>query len=449
MIIRVISRKICGLLHVFSYLCEKISRMFIHESENWPTFRWDINRINALQLDAIHRLGYLAGRLSNIGFESQLLANVEAVTMDVVASWAIEGIALNTDQVRSSVARFLGVAIPKPTDSSHYVEGIVEMMLDATRNNGRPLTTERLFGWHRSLFPVATDMHVGAYRTEEMSVVSGTFGRERVHYRAPQAERVHKEMERFLDWLNSADNCGALVKSGIAHLWFVSIHPFDDGNGRIARAISDMILASLDPQALQYYSLSTQILKDKNHYYKVLERTTRGNGEISEWLEWYCNAFIAAIESSSHTLSQVLRKATFWQTHAGIIMTQRQKMVLNRYVDGYEGKLTVKNWSKLADVSRDTAARDIEALVEQGVLTPTPGRVRDIPYSINYTPQPAASPFTDIAIHSDGEISYITATINGSNLRDRISPVDLKRLADKEIPLQDLAYKYFAFYISE
>ena len=424
--------------------------MFIHESENWPTFRWDNDRINTLQLEAVHRLGYLAGRLSNIGFESQLQANVEAVTMDVVASWEIEGVKLNTDQVRSSVARFLGVSIPKPTDRSHYVEGIVEMMLDATRNNDKPLTEERMFSWHRSLFPTATDMLVGAYRTEEMSVVSGTFGRERVHYRAPEPQRVQTEMGMFLDWLNNANNCGPLIKSGIAHLWFVSIHPFDDGNGRIARAISDMILASLDPQTLHYYSLSSQILKDKSHYYKVLERTTRGDGDISEWLEWYCKAFIAAIENSNHMLSQVLRKSTFWQTYAGIIMTERQKMVLNMYLDGYEGKLTVKNWAKLADVSRDTAVRDIETLVEKGVLTPTPGRVRDIPYSINYTPQPLASPFSEIAIHNDGELSYITATINGSKeLRDRISIVDLKRLTDKEIDLEALAYKYFAYYISE
>lgn len=438
------------LIKCFFITLGKNIRMFIHESKNWPTFRWDNDRINALQLDAIHRLGYLAGRLSNIGFESQLQTNVEAVTMDVVASWAIEGIALNTDQVRSSVARFLGVSIPKATDTSHYVEGIVEMMLDATRNNGKPLTEERLFSWHQSLFPTATDMHVGGYRTEEMSVVSGTFGRERVHYRAPEPNRVQKEMGIFLDWLKAENGCGPLIKSGIAHLWFVSIHPFDDGNGRIARAISDMILASLDPQALHYYSLSSQILKDKNHYYKVLERTTRGDGEISEWLEWYCNAFIAAVESSSQVLSQVLRKATFWQTYAGIIMTERQKMVLNKYLDGYDGKLTVKNWGRLADVSRDTAARDIEALVGKGVLTPTPGRVRDIPYSINYTPQPKVSPFSELKIKSEGDIFYITATIDGGvELRDRINIVDIKRLTDQEISLEDLAYKYFAYYISE
>lgn len=423
--------------------------MFIHESENWPTFRWDSNRINAMQFEAIHRLGYLAGRLSNIGFETQLQANVEAVTMDVVASWAIEGVKLNTDQVRSSVARFLGVPLPKATDTSHYVEGIVEMMLDATRNNSKPLTEQRLFSWHRSLFPAAADMHIGAYRTEEMSVVSGTFGRERVHYRAPEPCRVQAEMCAFLEWLNGIDSCEPLVKSAIAHLWFVSIHPFDDGNGRIARAISDMILASLDHQALHYYSLSSQILKDKNHYYKVLECTTRGDGDITEWLEWYCNAFIAAIESSDHILSKVLRKATFWQTHAGIVMTERQKTVLNMYLNGYDGKLTVKNWAKLADVSRDTAARDIDALVQQEVLTPTPGRVRDIPYSINYSPKPVTSPFSDIEISKDGEISYISATVGDDTvLRDRISTVDVKRLADNEISHEDLAYKYFAYYVS-
>lgn len=422
--------------------------MFIHESDNWPNFTWDRDRINALQLQAMHRLGYLAGRLANIGFESQLLANVEAVTLDVVSSCAIEGVQLNTDQVRSSVARFLGVSIPKATDTSHYVEGIVQMMLDATRNTREPLTEQRLFTWHRLLFPVGGDMHVGAYRTDEMSVVSGTFGRERVHYRAPQPDRVQSEMDTFIAWLNGADTIGALVKSAVTHLWFVSIHPFDDGNGRIARAISDMVLATLDEQSLHYYSLSSQILKDKSHYYKVLERTTRGCGDITEWLEWYCNAFIAAVDDSDAVLSRVLRKSTFWQNYAQLPLTERQRTVLNIYLDGYDGKLTVKNWAKLADVSRDTAARDIEVLVQAGILTATPGRVRDIPYSINYTPKVTESPFSDIEIHTDGNVNYITASVKGGpKLRDRISALDLKRHTDGELTLDDLAYKYFAYYI--
>ena len=424
--------------------------MFIHETENWPNFTWNHERINALQLQAMHRLGYLSGRLANIGFESQMLANVEAMTMDVVSSWAIEGLKLYTDQVRSSVARFLGVSIPKPTDSSHYVEGIVKMMFDATRNSGIPLTEQRLLGWHRQLFPGAMEIHVGAFRTEEMSVVSGTFGRERVHYRAPEPNRVQREMDAFLDWLNSVDSCGALVKSAIAHVWFVSIHPFDDGNGRIARAISDMILATLDNQTLHYYSLSSQILKDKNHYYKVLERTTRGQGDITEWLEWYCKAFIAAVDDSDAVLSQVLRKSTFWQNYAQVPLSERQQTVLNIYLDGYDGKLTIKNWAKLADVSRDTAARDIESLVEAGILTATPGRVRDIPYSINYTPREAESSFTDVTVEEDGSGSYITACVKGnSRLRDRLSSIDVKRLSDGELTLDDLAYKYFSYYLSE
>ncbi|MDE6522761.1 MAG: DUF4172 domain-containing protein, partial [Muribaculaceae bacterium] len=318
--------------------------MFFHERENWPNFHWDSDAINTLQLKAMHRLGYLAGRMASIGFDNQIIATVEAVTNDVVASSEIEGVRLNSDEVRSSIARNLGVHLEKNTDSSHYVEGIVEMMLDASRNYRAPLTEDRLFNWHSMLFPNASDMTVGAYRTDEMSVVSGSFGRERIHYRAPSPDRVPKEMETFLMWLNDENNVPSILKSAIAHLWFVSIHPFDDGNGRIGRAISDRVLAPLDNDNMHFYSFSRQILKDKRHYYKVLERTQRGNGDITEWLEWYFGAFIEAVEDSSSVLSRVLRKATFWNLHSQASISDRQRMVLNKYLDGYEAKLTAKNW---------------------------------------------------------------------------------------------------------
>lgn len=420
--------------------------MFIHEHDNWTEFRWNQATINALHLQAMHRLGYLAGRMAAIGFDSRLTATVEAVTNDVVASSEIEGIRLDTDEVRSSVARKLGVSLKESKDPTHYVEGIVEMMLDATHRHDTPLTEQRLFNWHSALFPNRTDITVASYRSEEMSVLSGTFGRERIHYRAPSPERVPQEMAKFLSWFNNPANTPGLVKSAIAHLWFVSIHPFDDGNGRIGRALSDMVLAALDGDGLHFYSLSARILKDKKQYYKVLERTQRGDGDISEWLEWYLNAIIAAADDSGAMLSMVLRKTAFWNNHSQASISDRQRMVLNKYLDGYEAKLTAKNWEKIAGVSKDTALRDIEALARQNILIPTPGRVRDIPYSINYTPQvTGVSPFEDISIDGNG---YISARYKDSTaLRERVSSIDLKRLQDGEIALQDLAYKHFAYLI--
>lgn len=434
------------------YICaqkhfKRASAMFIHEHNNWTDFVWDDNAITPLQITAMHRLGYLAGRMTAIGFDSQLVATVEAVTNDVVASSEIEGVRLDTAEVRSSVARKLGVTLPRTKSPTHYVDGIVEMMLDATHNQHKPLTEDRLFDWHRALFPNAPLMTVGAYRAEDMTVVSGSFGRERVHYRAPSPDRVPSEMAQFIGWMNNHDNSPCILKSAIAHLWFVSIHPFDDGNGRIARAISDMVLAALDGNGMHFYSLSRQILKDKKHYYKVLERTQRGNGDITEWLVWYFEAIIAAIDDSDTMLSMVLRKATFWNTHAQATVTQRQRMVLNHYLDGYDAKLTAKNWEKIAGVSKDTALRDIDALVKQGILIPTPGRVRNIPYSINYTTHTAdISPFTDIKVANEGTYTLITALYNGvTQLRDRVSATDAKRLADGEITPQHLTYKHFAY----
>lgn len=424
--------------------------MFIHEHDNWTSFRWDASAIDNLQLQAIHRLGYLAGQMAAIGFDNRQAATVESVTNDVVASSEIEGICLDTDEVRSSVAKKLGVTVPHSKDPTHYVDGIVEMMLDATRNFRKPLTDERLFDWHRALFPNKSSLTVGAYRNDEMSVVSGMFGRERIHYRAPSPKRVESEMRQFLDWINAHDDTPGILKSAIAHLWFVSIHPFDDGNGRIARAISDMILAALDGDNMHFYSFSRQILKDKSHYYKVLERTQRGDGDITEWLTWYLNALIAAVDDSNTILSQVLRKATFWNKFCQADISPRQKLVLNKYLDGYDAKLTAKNWEKIAGVSKDTALRDIDALVKQGILTPTPGRVRDIPYSINYTDRNdrEMASFSDIAIETNGNDKFITARYNGTTmLRDKVSQIDAQRLRDGEITLSDLAYKHFAYMI--
>lgn len=421
--------------------------MFIHEHNNWPHFEWDKDAVNALHLQGMHQLGYLGGRMAAIGIDNRLAATVEAYTHDVVASSEIEGINIDTDEVRSSLARKFGVTLQVSKEPTHYVDGIVEMMMDATHGSSNPLTEERLFRWHQALFPYKTDISVGAYRTDEMSVVSGTLGRERVHYRAPSPERVPIEIARFLKWINNPDLPAGIIKSALAHLWFVSIHPFDDGNGRIARAISDMVLANLDGDGMHFYSLSRQILKDKTRYYKVLERTQRGNGDITEWLDWYLHAFISAIEDSSAILSGVLRKATFWNTHAQATLTERQRMVLNKYLDGYDAKLTAKNWEKIAGVSKDTALRDINSLVKKGILIPTPGRVRDVSYSITYTAIPPENKlFSDINVEKFGKDYFVSCLFNGSHqVRDRLTGIDKKRLDEGEITLADLAYKYFAY----
>lgn len=425
--------------------------MFIHESPNWPKFRWNTAAIAESERKVIHSLGFLAGRMASIGFDDRLKATVEAITNDVVASSEIEGVKLNTDEVRSSLARKFGVTLPKEKDPTHYIEGIVDMMLDATQNIKKPLTEERLFGWHCALFPMGSSggvpITVGAYRSEKMSVVSGAIGHEKVHYRAPEPERVPKEMERFLKWLNGPNTKPSVTASAIAHLWFVCIHPFDDGNGRIARAISDMILAKFDNTQLRFYSLSRQIFKDRKHYYDILERTSRGDGEVTEWLAWYHNAVIKAIDDSNTMLSDVLRKATFWNAFVQKDISERQRKILNIYLDGYDAKLTAKNWQKLAKVSKDTALRDIASLEKQGILTATPGRVRDVAYSINYTAEASVlQHLTDIAIVRKNDFTYITATYKGSQpLSDRILEADLQRFENQEITLQDLALKYFAY----
>lgn len=429
--------------------------MFIHEAENWTSFRWDKDKITELLARTNKAIGFLAGRLSTIGFDNQMAATVESVTHDVVSSSEIEGITLNTAEVRSSVARKLGVNVPETKEPTHYIDGVVEMMLDATQNYSTPLTTERLFGWHAALFPLGksgnSTISVGKYRDGGMEVVSGRFGRERVHYRAPEAERVGEEMDTFLAWLNDPEYTPSLLKSAIAHLRFVSIHPFDDGNGRIGRAISDMILSQADQSKLRYFSMSMQISREKKEYYRILESTQRGDGDITVWLVWYLECLGRAVETSESMLNGVLSKAMFWKTFSAITVTDRQREILNTYLDGYEGKLTAKNWAKLAGISLDTAGRDIKDLVSKGMLTAVQGRVRDVSYTINYVVQDTfAGRFTTPEIvHRDGK-HYITANYKDvQNVEERISDIDLLRIEQNEITLKDLLYKYFAYLSDE
>ena len=362
-------------------------KTYIHQSEQWPHFTWD-KELVADKLAAVNKAsGFLMGRLNAIGFDARMSANAEMLSNDIINSSEIEGISLNVKQVRSSIARKLGIPSDADEPSSHYVEGIVEMMLDAVSHYRQPLTHERLFGWHNCLFPTGmsgySKIDVAQYRKGEMMVISGNYGREKVHYEAVPAQDVTKEMDVFLDWFNTDITAPTYLKSAIAHFWFVCIHPFDDGNGRIGRAIADMALSQADDSAMRFFSMSRQINKDKKSYYDVLERVSRqADVDITEWLVWYLDCMVRAINASDEVLSRILQKATFWQNHAHIAFTERQNKVLNLYLDGYTGKLTVKNWAKHCKVSVDTASRDIKDLIKKGVLEAQQGRMRDVFYGI-------------------------------------------------------------------
>ena len=360
--------------------------MYIHQTENWPHFTWDKDRIDPRLTKVNKAAGFLEGRLSAIGFDVRQRAAVEAFTHDIVASSEIEGVVLNSDQVRSSVARRMGVRITNETEPTHYIEGVVEMMMDAVNNYAKPLTDERLFGWHNCLFPTGRSgmeiINVGMYRVDEMNVESGALGHKKIHYHAPKPEVVPTEMAWFLDWFNAESTPKDYVKSAVAHFWFVSIHPFDDGNGRISRAIADLALSQADESAMRYFSMSRQINKEKRKYNAILERCQKGNTDITDWIEWYLDCMLRAIKGAEDMLSTILYKAIFWQNYSQADINERQKKVLNIFLDGYAGKLTAKNWAKLVKVSEDTAVRDVQFLSGLGILVPKEGRVRNIAYGI-------------------------------------------------------------------
>lgn len=373
--------------------------MYIHQIEEWPCFKWDTGLIGAKLAKVNKASGFLEGRLAAIGFDAMQHASVEALTHDIMSSSEIEGVVLNSDQVRSSVARKMGVSIIGEVDSSHYVDGIVEMMLDATAKFDEPLTNERLFGWHNCLFPTGRSglevIDVGKYRSCPMRVVSGQMGREKIHYAAPEAEIIPKEMSKFLAWFNADFTPKDYVKSAVAHFWFVCIHPFDDGNGRMGRAITDMALSQADNSPMRYFSMSRQINKEKTKYYNILERSQKGTCDITAWIDWYLDCMLRAVGNADEMLSSILDKSIFWQTHSRVVLNNRQNKVLNTYLDGFSGKLTVKNWARHSKVSVDTAERDIKYLIENGVLLPEEGKVRNISYGIIiskdkvYVPGPA------------------------------------------------------------
>jgi Fic family protein len=349
---------------------------YIHELQEWPQFRWDRSKLAQKLATVRNRQGRLTGRMEELGFKLRAEANLETLTEEITKSSEIEGEILNRDQVRSSIAWRLGVDIGALTPAERNVEGIVELMLDATGKYSAPLTSERLFGWHAALFPTGrsgmTKITVGDWRTDKsgpMQVVSGAIGRERVHYEAPKGALLPKEMQAFIDWFNDNKDIDPVIKAGLAHLWFVTIHPFEDGNGRIARAISDMQLARSEHSSQRFYSMSAQIRRERNAYYDILEATQKGDLDITSWLEWFLDCLDRAFDRAETILASVLRKARFWKKHAGEIFNERQRAMIDRLFNGFEGKLTSSKWAQFVKCSQDTALRDIDDLIGRGILT--------------------------------------------------------------------------------
>lgn len=346
--------------------------LYIHDYDNWWQFRYDSLRIMN-ELGCVRsKQGMIIGRMLSLGFDSQDEAVLSNISIELVRSSEIEGEKLNLEEVRSSLARRLGIAMAGMVSASRYVEGVVEMQLDATQNYNRPLSPDRLLGWHNVLFPTGISglyrIEVGKYRSGEMQVVSGAMGKEKIHYQAPSAKRVPVEMERFISWVNSDEPIDAVLKAAIAHLWFISIHPFDDGNGRIARALTDMLLARSEKTGKRFYSISAEIKLLQKEYYEVLERTQHGDGDITEWILWFLDCFEQALNSAENTLSSVLRKAKFWECNRNIPFNERQRKLINLQFDGFFGKLSTGKWAKIAKCSTDTALNDIRDLIEKGVL---------------------------------------------------------------------------------
>lgn len=363
--------------------------MFIYEDKNWPQFFWDSEKLLHLISEVRNYQGQLIGKMGTLGFDLKNQANLEVLSLDVIKSTEIEGEKLNKDKVRSSIAKRLGIEISGLTDSDRHIDGVVEMLLDATGNSEK-LSAERLFGWHNSLFPTGYSglrkINTARWRDDSkgpMEVVSGPIGKEKVHFQAPKAEHLDKEMERFINWINSENEIDLVLKAAIAHLWFVTLHPFDDGNGRIARALTDMMLAKSDKQPYRFYSISTQIRKERKKYYEILEKTQKGNLDITKWLEWFLNCLLNALKASEIILGKVIFKHNFWLQNDGKIINERQRKILNMLLDGFKGNINTSKWASICKCSQDTALRDIQDLIKKGILHKLPHGGRSTSYSIN------------------------------------------------------------------
>lgn len=424
--------------------------MYIHEKDNWTDFHWDTSQVSLLQEDVFRKQGLLYGRLGSLGFDSKLKAMAENLTHDVVYSSEIEGIKLNVDQVRSSISRRLGIENVKYTVPSHYVDSVVNVMLDAVQHYDQPLSKEKLCAWQAAFFPTGfsegSQIEIGQYRTNEEHIVSGMFGRKKIHYIAPSPDRVEEEMQKFLTWFDNEDSVSSVIRSAIAHFWFVSIHPFEDCNGRLARILSDMLLARGEKSEFRFYNVSSQINKDKNHYYDILERMQHGDGDITEWLVWYMQKLVDALDEAETIVTTILNKSFFWQKASSVPMTERQTQMLNLFLDGYEAKITSKTWASLAKCSKDTAIRDIQDLVEKNIL------IEDIPgakrpsYSIVCDTEDLSQFFTDVNIVEENGIPYLKAMYKGRKpVSERILKLDAERYQEGDLPLTNLLNKYCSY----
>lgn len=362
----------------------------VWQRPDWPRWQFDLAQLARPLAEVSRAQGILLGRLADIGVPLREQASLATLTEDVLKTSEIEGEKLDPDSVRSSIARRLGVDIGALAPVDRHVDGVVEMVLDATGNCTAPLASERLFGWHAALFPTGfgglTRIRVGAFRDDAngpMQVVSGPIHQQRVHFEAPPAERLDAEVNRFLEWFNGNTAEPPLLKAGLAHLWFVTLHPFDDGNGRIARAVGDLLLARADGSPQRFYSVSAQVQRERKDYYNILERTQKGTLDVTEWLSWFLGTLNRAVGNAQHTLDDVLVKARFWQRWATTPLNERQVKLLNRLLDGFEGKLTSSKWAAIAKCSPDTALRDINELIVLGVFRKTPGGGRSTAYELN------------------------------------------------------------------
>lgn len=362
---------------------------YIHGLKNWPHLTWDAKALSG-RLGTVHHLQEkLLGRMESFGFRLRAEATLQSLTEDVIKSSEIEGEILDKDQVRSSIARRLGMDVAGLIPSDRNVDGVVEMMLDATQNYRKPLSDERLFGWHAALFPAGhSGMHkitVGGWRKDQkgpMQVVSGPIGRERVHYQAPKASALKSEMRAFLKWFNSYDGSDLVLRAGVAHFWFVSIHPFDDGNGRMARAIADLALARSEKTGQRFYSMSAQTRKERKDYYAILEATQKGSIDITAWLDWFLGCLGRALDGADDILGAVTAKAKFWERHRQTPLNERQRLMLNKLLDGFEGKLTSSKWARITKSSQPTAGRDIDDLIQRGILRKNQAGGRSTSYSL-------------------------------------------------------------------
>jgi Fic family protein len=349
--------------------------MYIYEQSNWPIFEWNSETLLPLISMVRNRQGKLIGKMGMLGFELRSEANLEILTQEIIKSTEIEGEALDKEQVRSSIARKLGLDISGLIYSERHVDGMVDLMIDATNNYDKELTKERLFSWHSALFPNGRS---GMYRiiagqwrddsTGPMQVVSGALGKEKIHYQAPPALQIENEMTLFFEWFNRENKTDLVLKAAIAHLWFVTIHPLEDGNGRISRALSDMLLSQSDEQSYRFYSMSTQIRKERNSYYEILENTQKGGMNITRYLEWFLHSLLNAIEYSDVILEKIIHKHYFWMKNSKFNFNNRQIKILNMLMDDFNGVLNTTKWAKIGKCSQDTALRDIQDLIEKGIL---------------------------------------------------------------------------------